>query len=91
MLEIVLWILVGIAGLILFDQLCLWMERKGWVYYRKVKRTGAPPSMADVFLGANVFDQSVRHLHEAREERDGEEDENDGDDEGKRKPEDRLS
>jgi hypothetical protein len=46
--------------------------------------------MADVFLGANVFDQSVRHLHEAREERAGEEDEDDGDDDGKRKPEDRI-
>jgi hypothetical protein len=91
MLEIGLWILAGIAGLILLDQLFLWMERKGWVYYRKVKRQGAPPSMADVFLGANVFDQSVRHMHEAREERAGEEDEDDGDDEGKRKPEDRLS
>jgi hypothetical protein len=90
MLEIVLWILAGVAGLILLDQLGLWMERKGWVYYRKVKRQGAPPSMADVFLGANVFDQSVRHLHEAREERAGEEDEDDGDDDGKRKPEDRI-
>jgi hypothetical protein len=89
-LEIVLWVLAGIAGLILLDQLFLWMERKGWVYYRKVKRK-SPVSMADVFLGGNVFDPGAHHMHEAREERAGEEDEDDGDDETKRKPEDRLS
>ena len=59
----------GSQALILLDQLFLWMERKGWVYYRKVKRKGAPPSMADVLLGGNVFDPGVRHLHEARDER----------------------
>ena len=91
MLELVLWVLLGVAGLLLLDQLGLWMERKGWVYYRKVKRQGAPPSMADVFLGGNVFDPGVRHMHEARDERPGEEDEDDGDDESKRKAEDRLT
>ena len=45
---------------------------------------------ADILLGGNVFDPGVRHMHEAREERAGEEDEDDGDDEGKRKAEDRL-
>ena len=89
MLEIVLWILVGVAGLLLLDQFFLWMERKGWVYYRKVKRQGGVP-MADILLGGNVFDPGVRHMHEARDERPGEEDEDDGDDEGKRKAEDRV-
>ncbi len=89
MVEIGLWVLAGVASLILLDQLFLWMERKGWVYYRKVKRK-EPVSMADVFLGGNVFDPGARYLHEAREERAGEEDEDDGDDEGKRKPGDRV-
>lgn len=87
MLEIVLWILVGVAGLLLLDQFFLWMERKGWVYYRKVKPKGG---WGDVFLGGNVFDPGARHLQEARREHVNE-DEDDGDDEGKRKPEDRLS
>jgi hypothetical protein len=89
MLEIFLWILAGVAGLILLDWLFLWMEAKGWIYYRKVKRKGGA-SMADVLLGGNVFDPGAHHMHEARDERPGEEDEDDGDDEGKRKPEDRL-
>jgi hypothetical protein len=66
------------------------MEAKGWVYYRKVKRKGAA-SMADVLLGGNVFDPGVRHMHEARDERPGEEDEDDGDDDGHRKSEDQIS
>lgn len=89
MLEIFLWILAGVAGLILLDWLLLWMEAKGWVYYRKVKRKGGA-SMADVLLGGNVFDPGAHHMHEARDERPGEEDEDDGEDEGKRRPEDRL-
>ena len=87
MLEIVLWILVGVAGLLLLDQLGLGMERKGWVYYRKVKPKGG---WGDVFLGGNVFDPGVRHLQDARQEHVNE-DEDDGDDDDKRKAEDRLS
>jgi hypothetical protein len=80
-------VLVAVAGLILLDRLFLWMEEKGWVYYRKKKsKSGA----ADVFLGANFLDPGARHIQEARQERAGEEDEDAGDDEGKRKPEDRL-
>jgi hypothetical protein len=90
MLEIALWILVGVAALIGLDQLFLWMERKGWLYYRKVKRKGGA-SMADVLLGGNVFDPGVRHMHEARDERAGEEDEDDGDDDAKRKSGDQVS
>jgi hypothetical protein len=87
MLEIFLWILVVIAALIGLDRLFLWMEEKGWVYYRKVKRKG---SASGVFLSANVFEPGGQAAMEAREERPGEEDEDDGDDERKRKPEDRL-
>ena len=63
------------------------MEEKGWVYYRKVKRKG---SAAGIFLSGNVFEPGSQAAMEAREERPGEEDEDDGDDEGKRKAEDRL-
>jgi hypothetical protein len=87
LLEIVLWTLVVIAGLILLDRLFLWMEAKGWIYYRKVKRQG---SAADILIGADIFNPGARHAAEARQERPGEEDEDDGDDEGKRKPEDQV-
>jgi len=85
-LEIFLWILVGVAALIGLDQLFLWMEAKGWLYYRKVKPKGG---WGDVFLGGNVFDPGARHLQEARQEHVNE-DEDDGDDDGKRKSTDRL-
>lgn len=88
MLEIVLWILVAVAALILLDQLFLWMEAKGWIYYRKVKRKG---SASGVLTGADVFDPGIRHLEDAVEQRIVEEDEDDGDDDGKRKASDRVS
>ena len=87
MLEIALWACAAIAGLILLDQLFLWMEAKGWVYYRKVKRKGG---WGDVFLGGNVFDPGARNLQEARQEH-ANEDEDDGDDDGKRRDKDRVS
>ncbi len=87
MLEIVLWILVGVAALIGLDQLFLWMEAKGWLYYRKMKRKG---SAGAVLMGGNVFDPGVRHLEDAVEQR-VVEDEDDGDDDGKRKTTDRVS
>jgi hypothetical protein len=87
MLEIFLWILVVIAALIGLDRLFLWMEEKGWVYYRKKKSS---LGMGDIFLGGNVFDPGTKHLMEARQEKTQEEEE-DGDDDDKRKDEDRVS
>ncbi len=88
MLEIVLWILVGVAALIGLDRLFLWMEAKGWVYYRKVKsKSGA----GDIFMASDVFNPGARHGMDARQEQAGEQDEDDGDDDGKRKTDDRVS
>jgi hypothetical protein len=87
MLEIGLWILVVIAGLILLHRLFLWMETKGWVYYAKKKPQSG---WGDVFLGGNVFDPGVTYLKEARQEKTQEEEE-DGDDDAKRKAEDQVS
>jgi hypothetical protein len=88
MLEITLWILVAIAALLLLDRFFLWMEAKGWVYYRKVKPKGG---MGDILIGSDIFNPGARFLQEARQERAGEEDEDDGDDDGKRKNEDRVT
>ena len=87
MLEIALWIAGLAAGLFLLDRLFLWMETKGWIYYRKVK---SKSSAADVLIGSDFLNPGARYLQEAREERAGEEDEDDGDDEAKRSREDRL-
>jgi hypothetical protein len=88
LLEILLWILVAIAGLILMDQLLLWVEKKGWIYYRKTRSKSSAAGGA--MMGGNVFDPGVRHLEEAVEQHIIE-DEDDGDDDGKRKAKDRLT
>jgi hypothetical protein len=84
----VIWIVGIVAALFALDRLCLWMEAKGWLYYRKVKRKS---SAAGILIGGNVFDPGAGHILEAQQERAGEEDEDDGDDESKRSPEDRTS
>lgn len=86
MLEIALWICVVVAGLLLFDRLFLWMEERGWVYYRKKK---SKSGWGDVFTGSNVFDPNSKNLYEARQQKTDQED--DGDDDGKRKAGDRVT
>jgi hypothetical protein len=88
LLEIFLWICLVVGVLYGLDLLFLSMEAQGWVYYRKVKRGGG---MGDIFTGSDVFNPGASHVQEARQERAGEEDENDGDDDQKRKPSDRLT
>jgi hypothetical protein len=86
--DIFLWIAGVLIALFALDRLFLWMEARGWVYWRKVKRKSAG---GGAMLGVNsIFDGSSRHTAEAREERQMEEEE-DGDDDGKRPPQDRLS
>lgn len=89
MIEIALWICFFIGLLVGAHTLLLWMEAKGWLYYRKVKRQGSGGSSI-LEIGA-IFDPASRAAVEAREERAGEEDEDDGSDEGKRKSADRVA
>lgn len=86
-MEILLWILFGFGVVYALDQLGLWMEAKGWLYYRKKRRTG---SASGIFTGGDVFDPGTRHLETALEEH-VLEDEDDGDDDRKRKSRDRVS
>jgi hypothetical protein len=42
MLDIALWIAGVTIGLFALDRLFLWMEARGWIYWRKVKsKSGA--------------------------------------------------
>lgn len=83
------WIIIFLVGLFALDRLLLWMEARGWIYWRKAKRKGS--GGADIFAAMSFTDPGARHAVEARQERAGEEDEDDGDDDRKRSPDDRVS
>ncbi len=75
-------------ALFALDRLFLWMEARGWLYWRKVKRKA---SAGGTFMSVGgIFDPGVRHLTEAQEQQ-AQEDEEDGDDDDKRKAEDQVS
>ncbi len=40
-MNIIYLIILSVIGIWLFDKICLWLERKGWLYYRfKKPQTG---------------------------------------------------
>lgn len=75
------WIVGIVAALFAIDRLLLWMEAKGWIYWRKVKSKGGAGS---AFLGVeSITNPNAEHIFVARETI--HEDEEDGDDDGKRR------
>jgi hypothetical protein len=87
-MDVLFWIAGIIAALFALDRLLLWMEARGWIYWRKVRRKrsgGGGP-----FVVGSVFDPTMNYAAEVREER-AQEDAEDGDDDGKRAPQDRLA
>lgn len=84
------WIAVAVACLLTLDRLLLWMEAKGWVYWRKTKRKGGASIAAGLISMNAIYDPSAHHLAEARQEQEIE-DEDDGDDDSKRAEDDRIS
>jgi hypothetical protein len=90
-MDIVIWIGGLVAGLFVLDRLLLWMEAKGWIYWRKVKRKSSGGGLRGGLLGFNaMFEPGAHHTAEAQQEQEVE-DEDDGDDDGQRPPEDRLT
>ncbi len=87
MLDIALGIAGGAIALLAIDRLFLWMETRGWIYWRKVKPKS---SGGDVLTGFGFTDPGTRHLEEVRREH-VTEDEDDGDDDGQGKNTDRLT
>jgi hypothetical protein len=90
-MDILIWIGGIIVGLFALDRLLLWMEAKGWIYWRKVKRKSSGGGTGAGLLGMNaIFDPGSHHTAEAQQEQEVE-DEDDGDDDSQRPPEDRLT
>ncbi|RYZ13699.1 MAG: hypothetical protein EON61_06305 [Alphaproteobacteria bacterium] len=81
MVEIALWICFAIGVLLGLHNVFLWMETKGWLYYRRKRSSSGSTSILEV---GSILDPSARAAVEARQERAGEEDEDDGDDNDKR-------
>lgn len=46
MLKVIIWIACGIAVSLLLDRLFLYMEGRGWIYYRKKKPSSSALSNA---------------------------------------------
>lgn len=86
-MQLVLWIAAAAAALFALDRLFLWLEARGWLYYRKTKkRTGG---LTDIFLGVESFaNPAASHAIEAREQKKKEA--KDGEDESGRAKEDQL-
>lgn len=46
------WIILSLATIVAIDQILLWAERRGWVYWRKTK--GRRGGMGEVFSGVEA-------------------------------------
>jgi hypothetical protein len=76
--QVLLWSLLivgGLAALYGFHRLCLWLERRGWLYCKHKKPTTSPASS---FVALQqVLEPPVQHFLHVKEEKrhHGEEDE----------------
>lgn len=81
----------AIVALFVLDGVLLWLEKRGWIYWRRVKRKSSGGGIGAGLNAMNtMFDPSARHAIEARKEQEMVEDDN-GDDDADRPPEDRLT
>ena len=68
------WVLVAIGtALVLWglDRMCLWLESRGWLYYRRVKPSSSSLGTALLEL-QSILEPSRQHVIEARLEEDDE-------------------
>jgi len=67
MLRIALWIVLTLLAVILLDRLGLWMERRGWIYWRKQRSGG---TLASTLLNLqDIFESGkASHIIEVRQD-----------------------
>jgi hypothetical protein len=66
-LRLVLWGAGALLALLAFDRLFLWMERRGWIYYRK--KTASPRSVGGAFLEIHsLLEPSRKYVIEIEKE-----------------------
>ena len=67
-LLLLLAIVGAVVGLIALDRLLLWMEAKGWVYWRKVKPKGGGLA-AGLTAMHELVEPEVRQVRQEQEQR----------------------
>ena len=65
---VALVMLLGIAALFAVDRLGCWMERRGWIYWRKRERKGGGGMSGVLSEFQQLVEPEVRHVIEAREQ-----------------------
>ena len=58
-----------VAALLALDRLAVWMERRGWIYWRKRPPAGGGMSAGVLTEFQKIVDPQVRHVIEDRQER----------------------
>ena len=64
-METFLWTLGVMTGLLVLDRLLLWIEARGWIYYRKNK-PGRGASTYHLLEWNAAFDPTMRQVQEER-------------------------
>jgi hypothetical protein len=72
--ELALWMIGTVAGLFVLDRLLLWIESKGWIYYRRNK-PGRGASTFHLLEWTSVLDPTQRQVMEIRAKEERQEDE----------------
>ena len=73
-MEMLLWILGPVGGLLILDRLLLFFEAKGWIYYRRNK-PGRGASTFHLLQWTSVLDPTQRQVIEERVKEERREDE----------------
>ena len=74
MLDLLFWLLGLGAGLVVLDRVLLWMEGRGWIYYRRTK-PGRGASTYHLLEWTSVMDPTQRQVIEIRVKEERHEDE----------------
>ena len=65
--KVVIAVFLVLFAILLIDQLGLWMERKGWIYWRKKKSTTSVLGSGALEL-QNIFESGkAKHIIEVKE------------------------
>jgi hypothetical protein len=64
-LETSLWILATLVGLFVLDRILLWIEARGWIYYRRNK-PGRGAGTYHLLEWNSAFDPTMRQVLEER-------------------------